>query len=334
MTFRLAVLNPGGNDPEQQFPDFAGAPDDRVHPPVNYHGYAACTGGSFHRSAASISSSQNNVLLLVRHDVMASLTALRTLKRGGKTVAISFKESGLHQVAAALADAKNLVRFQELCALANGAISSTPELAPIYRAARAKRAEFIPTPYPVDDARWDFSARPESRRGVFIGTREFDVPSRNHAAALLLARTLGEPVTVVNVDGRAGRKLLAAVQTPAFTIHEGRLPYPRYLQLIARHQLVFQLDRSAVPGQIAGDALLAGIPCVGGDGATERLVFENENGHGREPSELAEIAADLLADPAARAQAATRAQAAARANLSFAAVASRLEKFYAEIPRD
>ena len=42
---------------------------------------------------------------------------------------------------------------------------------------------------------------------------------------------------------------------------------------MARHRIVFQLDRSAVPGQVAGDALLCGLPCVGGDGAIDRLVF-------------------------------------------------------------
>jgi len=36
--------------------------------------------------------------------------------------------------------------------------------------------------------------------GIFVGTREWDVPTRNHFAALLVARqlceTTGEPVTV------------------------------------------------------------------------------------------------------------------------------------------
>ena len=32
---KLAVLNPGGRDPDQLFPDGAGTPEDRGHPPVN-----------------------------------------------------------------------------------------------------------------------------------------------------------------------------------------------------------------------------------------------------------------------------------------------------------
>ena len=41
---KLAVLNPKGRDPEQHFPDGAGAPDDTQHAPVNFHAFAACTG--------------------------------------------------------------------------------------------------------------------------------------------------------------------------------------------------------------------------------------------------------------------------------------------------
>ena len=55
---------------------------------------------------------------------------------------------------------------------------------------------FIPTPYPLHDPRWDFSRPFGERSGIFIGTREWNVPSRQHLAALVLALGLGEPVTV------------------------------------------------------------------------------------------------------------------------------------------
>ena len=61
---RLAVLNPRGNDPEQSFADFAGVPGGRAHPPVNHHAYAACTGGSFHKSISSLP--PGPVLMLLR----------------------------------------------------------------------------------------------------------------------------------------------------------------------------------------------------------------------------------------------------------------------------
>jgi hypothetical protein len=323
----LAVLNPGGNDREQAFPDGAGDPAAASpHPPVNYHAYAACTGGTFYRDADRIPLAQREVLLVLRRDLGHCLKALRKLKGDGKRVAVSLKESGLHQVAQLLGDAENLALFREICALADGCIASTPELPGVYRAAGARNARFIPTPYPIEDARWDFSA-PE-RNGIFIGTREWDVHSRNHAAALLAAASLNVPVTVVNEDGRAGRKRIEAAGIAVVDIIEGRRPYADYLRLIARHRLVFQLDRGAVPGQVAGDALLCGIPCVGGDGAIERIAFPDSCGHGRTPEELRESAAALLRDDSA---ANAKSRRLAMEKLSFHAVAAELREYFAAL---
>lgn len=327
---KLAVLNPGGNDAEQHFRDGAGAPDDAVHAPVNYHAYAACTGGGFFRDPARIAPEQKEVLLVLRRNLNACATALNKLLSAGQTVAVSIKESGSHQVAELLRRTENVRLFEEICAKAHGAISSTPDLVALYRAAGAKGVEFIPTPYPVDDERWHFSAPPVPRRGVFIGTREFDVPSRHHAVALLLARELREPITVVNTNGRAGRKQLSAL-APQATVVEGPMPYSKYLRLIAQHRLVFQLDRGAVPGQVAGDALLARVLCVGGDGAVERVAFADSSGHGRDGAELLKIAATMLADDAAGERAVAASQHAASASLSFAAGAARLTQFFARI---
>jgi hypothetical protein len=90
---KLAVLNPGGNDPQQHFPDFAGAPDEKVHAPVNYHGFAACTGGSFYRKDAAIPAESKHVLLLIRNDLKACRQALHELRRAGKTVVVALKEA-------------------------------------------------------------------------------------------------------------------------------------------------------------------------------------------------------------------------------------------------
>lgn len=331
---KLAVLNPGGHDPQQLFPDGAGAPDDAAHAPVNYHAYAACSGGGFYREVSEIPESQREVLLLIRRDVKTCYTALEALQAAGKTVAVSLKESGAHQFAELCSGAKRLALFSRICAQADGALSSTPELVAVYRGAGAKRVEFIPTPYPIDDPRWDFAIPAEERRGVFIGTREFDVPSRNHLAALVSLHELKIPVTVVNGDGRHGRKLLHALANESLNIVEDRLPYSDYLRLIARHRFVFQLDRSAVPGQVAGDSLLAGVPCVGGDGAIERVAFPETNGHGRDAGQLVEIARRLLAEPSFYAQINTSAQKTAREQLSFGVIAARLADFFATLKGD
>src|SRR5438046_823980 len=210
---------------------------------------------------------------------------------------------------------------------ADGLIATTPEAAEIYRRVRIKRdpasVAFVPTPYPIEDQRWDFSLPASEQSGIFVGTREWDVPSRNHFAALLLARQLcedtGEPVSVANLDGYKGRQFLAELRFP-----EGKLrliekwtSYPDYLRNVAQHKIVLQLDRSHVPGQIAGDALLCRIPCVGGDGAIERIAFSKTCGEGRTISEIGSMALDLLKNSDLRAAIVAESQERALERLSF-----------------
>src|SRR5213075_3026972 len=152
----------------------------------------------------------------------------------------------------------------------------------------------------IADPRWDFSRPIEHRAGIFIGTREWDVPSRNHLAALMIARRLsestGESLTVFDYDGRRGGRLLSEIGFPAgkLRVLNKKLAYPDYLREIARHKIVLQLDTSFVPGQVAGDALLCRIPCVGGNGAIDRLGFPESCGHGRAIADLEQFAQTLL----------------------------------------
>ena len=85
--FRLTVLNPGGRDPEQPFHSLA-APGEDAHPPINFHAFAACTFGAFHRDTRSALAEKTPVLLLLRGDFRASERALTDLKKGGRTVAV------------------------------------------------------------------------------------------------------------------------------------------------------------------------------------------------------------------------------------------------------
>jgi hypothetical protein len=314
---QVAVFNPGGRDPEQHFPDGAGSPDPSVHAPVNYHAYAACTGGGFYRDAARIPEEQKAVLLLLRRDLKPALKAIRELQERGKIVAISWKESGQHQIARQLDNAETLSLFREICAAAHAALSSTPELVTLYRAAGIRNAAFVPTPYPLEDSRWDFSRVLSQRSGIFIGTREWDEPTRGHAVALLRATALGVPVTVCNVDGRAGRRKLAAIESKDLRIIDGPLPYIDYLREMAKCRVVFQCDMSAVPGQVAGDALLCRMPCLGGNSAIEQLAF----------TATADLE-HLVRDDAVWQSAVEASQAQAVANLGYQAVAARLEKFF------
>ena len=336
--FRLTVLNPGGGDPEQQFHNVPG-PGEGPHPPVNFHALAACTFGAFHRDTRRALSENTPVLLLLRSDFRASERALAELKKEDRSVAVSLKETGLHQIAHQLRDPAKLSRFIKIVTQADACIATTPEAAEIYQRARSGRdpatVTFLPTPYPIQDQGWDFSVPRNEQSGIFIGTREWDVPSRNHFAALLVARDLceatGEPVTTVNLDGHKGRRLLGELN-----FSDGKLrliekwkAYSDYLRDVARHKIVLQLDRSHVPGQVAGDALLCRIPCVGGDGAIERIAFSKTSGEGRTISEIASMALDLLKNADLRAAVVVESQERARERLSFETARSQLAKFFA-----
>jgi hypothetical protein len=337
--FRLTVLNPGGRDSEQRFQDEL-APGEGEHPPINFHAYAACTRGVYHYDTRRAIAEETPVLLLLRGEFRASERAFDELKKHQRKVVVSLKETGLHQIAQQLCDRGKLSRFMRILAQADGCIASTPEAAEIYQRTRGQHdpttVAFIPTPYPVEDGRWNFSAPPEELTGIFVGTREWDVPSRNHFAALLVARQLceatGEPVTVVNLDGYKARRLLWELKFPEekFRLIEEEKSYPDYLRIVARHKLVLQLDRSHVPGQVAGDALLCRTVCVGGDGAVERIAFQKTCGEGRAINEIASIALDLLRNAESRAVVGAESQQLALQWLSFQAVRLQLANFFAQ----
>src|SRR5262249_35868092 len=225
-------------------------------------------------------------------------------------------------------------RLVKIVTQADACIATTPEAAEIYQRIRSKQdpatVTFIPTPYPIEDQRWDFSVPPNQQSGIFIGTREWAVPQRIHFAALLVARQLSEatsePVTVFNLDGYKGRRLLGELNFPKGKLRliEKRKSYPDYLREVARHKIILQLDRSHVPGQVAGDALLCRIPCVGGDGAIERIAFSKTCDAGQTINEIASLALDLLKNPKLSEGVVAESQERARERLSFETVRSQL----------
>ena len=334
-SFRLTVLNPGGRDPEQHFPDGAGEIT-QPHQPTNFHAYAACTRGSFQRETRSALAEGTPVLLLLRGDFAASERALAALQKEGRFVAVALKETGLHQIAEQLRNPARLERFLRIVKRADACLAPTPEAADLYRTVRGKadRVAFIPTPYPIDDARWNFSRPLAERSGIFIGTREWEVPSRNHLAALLVARELsaqtGELVTVFNFEGRKGTRLLDGIGFLAgkLRVLDRKSGYPDYLRELARHKIVLQLDTSFVPGQVAGDSLLCRVPCVGGNGTIDRLAFPESSGFNRSVGELGEIAARLLTDRNGYEESVANLERNASEHLSFKVVAEQLRAFF------
>ncbi len=338
--FRLSVLNPGGRDLEQYF-DEPAKPDATTHPPINFHAFAACTRGSVHRATKNAMEEKRPILLLLRGNFRATEKALIECQKEKRTVAVALKETGLHQIAEQLRERGRLSRFLRILTAADGCLATTPEAAEIFRRARTKRdpetVAFIPTPYPLEEKAWDFAVPPNQQSGIFIGTREWNVPSRNHLAALLLAREIcresSEPVTVFNLNGRKGARLLEELQFPPgkLRVHDERQPYADYVREIAKHKIVLQLDRSRVPGQVAGDALLARTICIGGDGAIERVAFANFCGEGRTTMQLKTITLEMLKNTSARATAIVETQWRAAERLSFQAIRKQLAIFFSRI---
>ena len=215
----LAVLNPGGQDPDQSFKDGPGLPDETVHPPINYHAYAACTLGAFYRRPA-FAARHRSVLLLLRGDLIESQRAFAILKAHGCFVAVSFKESGTQQVARQLSKPKRYQRFREIASSADLCLSSTPDLLPLF-ASVSKRTVHIPTPYPFEYASWNFSRPISERRGLFYWNTGIRSPFPQSSISLIGGAKLFRS----NYGDQSGRQIgsaaVAGPEIPGGSTHGG-----------------------------------------------------------------------------------------------------------------
>ncbi len=347
--FQLVVITPSGKDKQQAFPNGAGTLRSPGHLPVNFHAYAACTRGLFSSHPESISAG-SNVLLLIGGKMERSRQCLRELKKAGCKVVVTLKETGLSQVSGHFQNFDNWMAFKELCMEADGALATTFDTQSLYSSVNPKLpTAFIPPPYPVEEADWDISGQVvQEKKGVFVGTRQLFVASRNHAVALSLlspvTAELHETVTVIS--GRASdlppmKRLLNKARDFSHALHQRfsqvnphvrviakQMPASDYLRLMAEHKLVFQLDSSAVPGQVAGDALLCRLPCVGGNGTAERLVFPDLCGHGRSTGEIMDLTRRLLSDQSFRQAQVDQSLALAAKKMCFSVARGQLHDFY------
>ncbi len=332
---KFSVVNPGGRDRPQSFVNGPGDPGDPVHAPVNFHAYAACLGGYFLRDERDVTEGVA-LLLLRKRNLRRALSAIKTLRQRGVRVLVSCKETGSHQVADLLGDVTRWELFREICASADAVLTPVSALDDLYRTAGASKIYFVPTPYPMEFPAWDFSIPLEKRRGIFVGTREFGVPTRNHLAAVAIADTISRsiscPIAVVNSEGRRGGMLLKSFQrnNPLFYIVEGPLTYKSYLELMAMHRVVWQLDGSSVPGQVAGDALLCRMPCLGGNSEIEKVAFPEHCAQNTADDLQSQMMKLLSSDTDWLASVETSLGLANR-HLSFAVVAAQLQELFCSL---
>ena len=285
----LAVLNPKGRDP---YLDYTKGPDSYergIHAPINFHAFAAATYGAFFDSPNDVLADRDRfdaVLVLIRRRTWITLAAVKQLKQAGMRVIVAWKECSYNQISRQLNLVRAIRAYGEILELADGILSPTLAWPPRAGAIRQeefwRKLKFIPTPYPVDLPFWDFSTPVAERSGILIGTREFKTESRNHIHAIARAASLAHEfeiprVTVINSDKGKGvhllRELAKTFPAGCLQIHETTLPYPDYMKLLSSHRFIYQMDRSTVPGQVAGDCLLARTICAGGSSTIEKMAF-------------------------------------------------------------
>jgi hypothetical protein len=292
---------------------------------VNFHALAAASGARFHRSTETIPGGSRFVLLLFPRRLHRAARAAAALRDAGKHLLVSFKECGRHQIARQMAGPLAAFWMRRVLSRADAALCTSPASEAFFAGrADAPPVLSVATPYPVDVEGWSFDRPLAARAGIFVGTREWTAPSRRHAEAVALALDVagraGCRVTVVNVDGDAGSRRLSRLEHGArLRVVEGPLPFPRYLEEMAGHRIVLQRDASEVPGQVAGDALLCGMPCLGGNGMVDRLAFPGLPGAASEDREVADASHRLLRDDAAWTECVASMRLRADAELSFAA---------------
>ena len=341
---RLAVLNPRGSDPFVDYTNGPGSFHPGTHPPINYHAFAAATFGAFYDSTEQVIDNLDRydaVLILIRRRPWISFAAVKALKDAGATVIVAWKECGEEQIDRQLKGFRARKAYGKILSLADGILSPTSNLPPRHgecdKEAFQAKAKFLPTPSPLEHSQWDFSPTIE-RRGILLGTREFKTPARNHLQALELvafaARELNiERVTVINSEKARGLAQLTrlAPEFPAncLEIIEKPLPYSDYLSLLASHRLVFQMDQSNVPGQVAGDCLLARNLCCGGSSLIEKIVFPSLYDEGnRSREEWIQMFSRLMGEDHTYERIQLEAQSIAQQELSYSAVSRELGRWH------
>lgn len=348
--FKLKVLNPFSIDPRQEFTNYAGDVNDTFHAPINWHAYAACSSGVFCKDVLEIQEKDNVLFVCSLTVVEKCFNVFKLLKNRGIKVVVAFKPSGTTQIAQHLSSAEKLHYFQLIVQEADACLAPTEELLSVFRSIRLDKDPetvcFIPTPYPIEDVRWNFSLPLEQKRGIFIGTREFHILARNHLAALLMASAISNNlnchVTVINPQQRKKTSFFKKKEyhnlfdslnfkPELLKIIPSKLPYSEYLKLMSSHRIVLQADQTTVPGQVAGDSLLCRMPCVGGVGAVERLVFSDLCGFGKTLGELQALAQKLLTDNLFYNLIIEKSQEEARKKISFSAVFKKLDEFYSKL---
>ena len=336
----LEVLVPQGRDVHVDYSLAMPSPGEHAHEPINFHAMAAATGGGFHCSTSTIRQDRRHVLVLITRRARGLEDAIKQLRDRGHRIHLTWKECGRHQLENWFADPANESLARRLDDQIDGWIAASPAALDRLRSMRPRsRVIELPTPYPIDHPSWRRYDLPASERGgIFIGTREFGVPARRHAEALAIATKLaqarpGLAITIINGEGWRGSWKIWRATSGFNVLAFPLMSYKAYAEMISRHRLVLQRDGSGGPGQVAGDALLAGVPCLGGGGMVDQLAFADLPS-ARDTMEAVVHEVERLLDDEAHADEVMRAaRERAMESLSFAAFRRRWSEIVDDVDR-
>ena len=325
----LFVIDCGGRNLNQWFWDGPPSPVEKGHAPIGFHALAACSGGAFLRDMDELPKAPQTVLLLLRPQSLNKIYKLfKKLRAGRHRVIVSLKDLDTMQISETLQDVDTWRLFSKIVSHADAYLAPTYESIDLFVAAGAKRGSVIFTPYPLEYPEWNFSQFLANRSGVIVGTHEFNIASRQHLQALTSLARSGIPATVVNTGGRKGESLISSI-SGNFRIIEGPLPYVKYLRLLANHRVVFQLDAGRDAGRVAGNALLCRMPCVGGNGLVDRLVFPKITNGNHSYIESIKVLNELLTNDTFWTQTVEEAERIGLEKLAFAPIAAQIAKMIA-----
>ena len=219
----------------------------------------------------------DHILVMVKDDPKELFPLISKLKLMKKTVGIAFHENGNYFSL----KANDLAWLHEL--------KSLVEMGDYFWNLNVPLEEFFSQVFDVPifscwhafphDWNHGFTVPIENREGIFIGTRTL---SQNLKRNTLFSLGVANKIAAENktfatffcedkIDLKFMQSYLINLGLENTRIIPGPLPYESWLKLIATHKVLFQMDASDTLGQVVGDAVLVGVPSVGGTTVNSHL---------------------------------------------------------------
>ena len=278
--FRLTVLNPGGRDPAQDFSSGAIAPNDREHAPVNFHGYAACTGGAFQRDVGARDRAKATGAPAPARQISENAARPDELKRqrtNGRGCVEGNRSAPDRAATRGSRNARNVSARSSQAA--DGCLAATPEALAVLWA----DGEFIPHALSGAAIRAGIFRDPLTNDAAFLSARGNGTCLRGIISPrLLMARRSGRTVTVfrrksARAAARSGARSAVPWRAPAAS-SDGCL-----IAIISRRwRGTRSFCKPTKRGPGTGGGRRAALPhaLCGGDGAIDRLGFPQTCGLG------------------------------------------------------